>query len=351
MIDGERDGASSATLSTTRRPDPDARVVAIIGARHFLGMELIKRLEEDSRYDKVLALDLCKPDLPLEKTEFHPIDLTLPTVDGQLARLLSHHGVDTVVHAAFLAQPTHASDWAHELEDVGTMHILNACAAVVPTRFILCSTTMVYGASPQNPNFLGEDAELKGQAESRFINDKVCAERQVQRFMREHPATQVCVLRYAPLLGPTVTNLFTRFFSRPIAPVMMGYDPLLQLIHERDAAIALKMAVDRDCEGVFNIVGKGVLPYTTVLALMGKLPLPMPHFLARPLSRALWATQIFDAPPSFLDFLRYLCVADGAKASRELGFAPLLSIKRTVLDFLGVGTGDEGAPDVARAQG
>jgi len=36
----------------------------------------------------------------------------------------------------------------------------------------------------------------------------------------------------------------------------------------------------------------------------------------------LWATQLVGSPPSFLDFLLYLCVADGAKAKRELGWHP-----------------------------
>jgi len=36
----------------------------------------------------------------------------------------------------------------------------------------------------------------------------------------------------------------------------------------------------------------------------------------------LWATQLVGSPPSFLDFLLYLCVADGAKAKRELGWTP-----------------------------
>ena len=63
----------------------------------------------------------------------------------------------------------------------------------------------------------------------------------------------------------------------------------------------------------------------------------------------LWATQLVGSPPSFLDFLLYLCVADGSKAKRELGFSPRLSIKRTILDFLGVAP-EDGATDVARAQ-
>jgi UDP-glucose 4-epimerase len=324
--------------------------IAVTGACSFLGTELLKRLEADSRYDRVLALDVRKPNAPLDRVEFRRVDLTLPSVDAELAKLFADEGVGTVVHAAFLSYPTHATTWAHELEDIGTMHLLNACAVANLERFVLVSTTIVYGASAENPNFLEESAPLKGLARSRFVNDKVQADLQVQRFAEDNPNTDVCVLRFAPLLGPTVTNFFTRFFSRPFAPVMMGYDPLMQFVHESDAVDALEKALDTGATGTYNIVGEGVLPYTTILALMGKLPLPMPRFLAYPLSKALWATQIFDSPPTFLDYLRFLCVADGDKARRELGFTPRNDIKTTILDFLGVGDSDGGA-DIARAQG
>lgn len=326
------------------------RVVAVTGACTYLGGELLRRLEEDPRYTRVLALDIRPPALaPGGKVEFVRLDLTQPTVDGELATLLGRHQVDTFVHGAFLSHPTHASDWAHELEDVGTMHVLNACAGVEPRRLVMISTTLVYGAHPKNPNFLTEDAELRGHRDSRFVNDKVRAERQVQRFAREHPNVEVCILRFAPILGPTTSNMYTRFFSRPVAPVMMGHDPLMQFVHEQDAAFALTRAVESHATGAFNIVGKGVLPYTTVLALLGRVPVPMPQFVARQLSKVLWATQLVGSPPSFLDFLLYLCVADGAKARRELGFSPRLSIKRTILDFLGMAP-EDGATDVARAQ-
>lgn len=326
------------------------RVVAVTGACTYLGGELLRRLEEDPAYSRVLALDVRPPALaPGGKVEFVKVDLTQPTVDAELATLLERNKVDTFVHGAFLSHPTHASDWAHELEDVGTMHVLNACAGVEPRRFVMISTTLVYGAHPKNPNFLTEDAERRGHRDSRFVNDKLRAERQVQRFAKEHPDVEVCILRFAPILGPTISNMYTRFFSRPIAPVMMGHDPLMQFVHELDAALALVRAVESHATGAFNIVGKGVLPYTTVLALLGRVPLPMPQLVARQVSKLLWATQLVGSPPSFLDFLLYLCVADGTKARRELGFAPRLSIKRTILDFLGVAP-EDGATDVARAQ-
>jgi UDP-glucose 4-epimerase len=138
-------------MSSTSRPP---RVVAVTGACTFLGCALLRRLEEDPRTTRVLALDVRPPPVTGAKIEFVKLDLTQPTVDGDLATLLAAAQVDTFVHGAFLSHPTHASEWAHELEDVGTMHVLNACAGVEPRRFVLISTTLVYGAHPKNPNFL-----------------------------------------------------------------------------------------------------------------------------------------------------------------------------------------------------
>jgi UDP-glucose 4-epimerase len=319
----------------------EQRAVAITGARTYLGTELIRYLEEEPRYGRVLALDVAPPPAPVDKARFFEVDLTIPAVVDRLVELLTAARVDTFVHAAFLSGPTHAQSWAHALQKQGTAHALAACARARPRRFVLVSTTLVYGASPHNPNLMPESTPLVQHSPSPFIADKVDAEEQVARFAAEHPEVSVTVLRIAPVLGPTVVNFFTRFFSRPVAPVLMGYDPLIQLIHERDAAAALRNAVDDyGARGVFNLAAPGVLPYTSVLALMGKIRCPIPRFVARPLSRALWATQLSSTPPGLLDFLRFLCVADTERARRELGFRPRHDIRHTILDYLGLEEGE-----------
>lgn len=331
------------------------RAVAVTGACTYLGSELLRRLAEQRRFDRILALDIRDPatfasGLPRGRIQWVKLDLTQPTIDGELATLFQRERVDTLVHAAFLSHPTHATEWAHELEDVGTMHVLNACAAVPPRRIVMVSTTLVYGAHAKNPNFLTERAELRGHPDSRFVNDKVRAEQQLLRFAAEHPKTQVCSLRFAPVLGPSVDNLYTRFLRRSLAPVMLGHDPVMQFVHELDAAWALWQATLSDRRGPFNIVGKGVLPYTTVLAMLGRVPLPMPLPIARHVIKAMWATQLVGSPPSFLDFLLYPCVADGSRAMDELGYAPRFNIQRTILDFLG-DPPEDGAIDVSSAHG
>ncbi len=326
--------ARDAPRAVTRVSAP-RRTIAITGADAFLGRNLIGLLEDDDRVGRVLAIDVKQPPTAGRKTRFYKLDLTQPTVDARLAEILAAEGVDTLLHMAFLASPTHAGPWAHELESVGTMHVLNACRERPVRRFVLWSQTVLYGALPTNPNFLTEAHPLRGNPDSRYLRDKIEAEQVVERFAKQHPETMVTVLRLAPILGPTVHNYLTRYLGRRGVPTLLGFDPLMQFLHEIDALAAFKLAIARDVPGVFNIVGEGVLPLSTVIRLAGGAVIPLPHPLAYPLARALWAAQLSEAPVTFVDYLRWLCVADGQKARSELGFRPAFTTREAVLDYAG----------------
>ncbi|MBL8601381.1 MAG: NAD-dependent epimerase/dehydratase family protein [Myxococcales bacterium] len=327
-----RDSSDSAGLK--RAPAP-RRTLAITGADAFLGRNLIGLLEDDDRIGRIVALDVKQPSTAGPKTRFYKVDLTQPSVDARLAEILAAEGVDTFLHMAFLASPTHASAWAHELESVGTMHVLNACKERPVRKFILWSHTVLYGASPSNPNFLVESQPLRGNPESRFLRDKIDAEEVVARFAQQMPGTLVTVLRLAPILGPTVHNFITRYLGRKVVPTLAGFDPLWQLLHEVDALAAFKRAINVDVPGTFNIVGDGVLPLSTIIRLAGRTRVSVPHPMAYPMTRALWAAQLSEAPPTFLDYLRWLCVADGERARTALKFVPSFTTREAVLDYAG----------------
>ena len=309
------------------------RVVALTGADGFLGRNLIGLLEDDDRIGRIVALDVERPATAGRKTRFYKVDLTQPRVDARLAEILASEQVDTLLHMAFLSSPTHASAWAHELESVGTLHVLNACRERPVRKFVLWSHTMLYGASPRNPNFIPESHPLRAQSSSRFMRDKIEAEQVVASFAKTSPGTVVTVLRLASMLGPTVSNYLTRYLGRTMVPTVMGFDPLMQFLHEVDALAAFKMAVMRDMPGVFNIVGDGVLPLSTVIQLAGRVSLPIPHPVFYPIARALWTAQLSEAPPTFVEYLRWICVADGDKAMNELHFRPAFTTREAVLDY------------------
>lgn len=312
------------------------RQVAIAGARTFLGKNLLKLLEEDESLRRIVVIDAEPPLSAGNKTRSYLVDRTQPNASARIAEILAAEQVDTFVHLGFLESPSRSAAWAHEYESVGTLNVLNACREHPIKKLVLGSSTSLYGPHFDNPHFLREASPLRGVYGAPFFADKIDAERQVEAFAREASSgwgACVTVLRFAPLLGPTIETYVTRWLSSRFVPTLLGYDPLLQFVHEIDAVFALKLALDRDAPGVFNVVGDGVLPLSTIVKLVGRSALPMPYFLARRLLALLWFSGAGEVPSQFARFLRYLCVADGDKAKRELGFFPGYTTREAVLAF------------------
>jgi UDP-glucose 4-epimerase len=327
--------ASSGTTVRLARPLRRLRRVAVTGTSSLLGRNLVGLLEEDASTAKIVALDVVAPPTAGRKTRFYSVDLTRPAVDARLAEILGAEEVDTVVHLAFLGSPSRSVGFAHELESVGTMHLLNACREQRIPKFVMRSTTAVYGALPSHPNFLVEHHPTPGVERCGFVKDKLDAEREARRYAQQLPEACVVVLRFAPILGPTANNYVTRWLSRRAVPTVLGYDPLVQLLHEMDALAALRLALSMNTPGTFNVVGEGVLPLSTVIKLAGRMPLPLPWSALRRATGLLWLAGAVEVPPAMLPFLRWPCVADGSRAVRELGFRPAYTTRETVLDFGG----------------
>jgi len=310
------------------------RVVAVTGAAGFLGSHLVGLLEEDERIGRVVALDVKAPQSVGKKTRSYEVDLTLSAAETRIAEILTAERVDAIAHLAFLSSPTHATAWCHELESVGTMHVAVAARQAQVRKLVLWSQTWLYGAHPSNPNFLTEKLPLRAPTAEPYFADKMEAEEQARKLAQRSPGAVVTILRTAPILGPMVNNTFTRYLSRKLVPTMMGFDPLVQFLHEADAIAALHLALLRDAPGTFNIVGDGVLPLSTVIKLAGRVALPIPHPLAETIVGLGWIAQLVDAPPSFLKYLRFLCVADARKAREIMGFRPAYTSREAVLDFV-----------------
>ncbi len=310
-----------------------SRVAALTNTSTFLGKNLVALLDQSERWRKVIAIDDHPPAHAGARTEHRPIDLTQPAAGPELTELLKSEGVDTLVHLG-IESPTHATAWAHEVEVIGTMRVVEACQAASIRKVVAASTTLLYGARPDNPNFLTEDHPLRAGGRSPFLGDKMEVEHLVRKLSGGSKKTIVTVLRTASLLGPTVRNYLTRYLSRRVAPMMLGYDPLWQFVHEADAVAAFELAIERDVPGVFNVVAGGVLPLSTIIKLAGRAAAPVPYVIARRVADALWAAQLIEAPAPFLDYLRYLCVADGARARRDLKFEPANTTRDALLDYV-----------------
>jgi UDP-glucose 4-epimerase len=308
--------------------------IAITGTASFVGARLLRRLARERGADSVVVLDVAAPAADLHGVRHRLVDLTLPVADRRLVDVLQEEEVDTVVHAAFFTDPRRDAEYAHELESIGTMHLMAACAAAGVRHVVQRSFTAVYGARGQNPNFLTEEHPPRPDERFWWIRDKLEAEEHALAFARRYPRMTVTVLRLAPLVGPGVYTFYTRLFARRVVTVVLGYDPLLQLLHPEDALAAFTAALRARRGGIFNVVPRDAISLLTVLHLAAKLTLPVPHPLAYALADLLWSVGLGEAPGGFIDYVRFLCVGDGAKAARELGWQAHHGSREALMEYL-----------------
>jgi UDP-glucose 4-epimerase len=298
----------------------EERCVLLTGTSGFVGSQLLKRLITDSQCERLIAIDTQRPPFKHHKVTFHKLDLTYPRADEMLIEIFNDEKPDTVVHTGFYQRPIEDTTYAHEVNSIGTMHILSACSEAPVRKIIASSRTMVYGAQYDNPHYMSEEHMPRPQMDYEFQRDKVEVERQLLRFWKDNPETLVTVLRHCSIMGPTVENCWTHYLSMPVCPTILGYNPLIQFITEDDVIDAFNFAVDDDFPGVFNIVGQRAIPLSMILKLANKVRVPLFSSVAENLFRGMWITKLGPFPAEHINFLRYHCLADGSKAKQVMGF-------------------------------
>jgi UDP-glucose 4-epimerase len=308
--------------------------IAITGTASYLGARVLRRLVDARGPDAVVAFDIAPPPATLQGVRHRMVDLTLPAADQRLLNAFVEEEVDTVFHSAFFTDPRRDTAYSHELESIGTLNVVAAAVAAKVKHFVQRSFTAVYGAKGQNPNFLTEEHTPRPDERLAWVRDKMEAEQNALSYARRYPETKFTILRIAPLLGPGVYNFYTRLFSKRVVSVLMGYDPLVQLLYPDDALDAIDAALEKSPGGIFNVVPKDTTTLLTTLHLAEKVTVAIPHPLAYALADLMWSSGVGEAPGLFLDYVRFLFVADGEKARRVLGFQAHHSSREALMAYL-----------------
>ena len=295
--------------------------VGVTGISSDLGRGLLPRLEADPLVESIVAFDVARPKELTTKCSFVRVDLTRPGMEAELTRAFKEQRLDALFHLAFVNSRVHGAAFAHELEVIGSMHVLAAAQETGLARLVIPSLTALYGARANGPAVCIESHPLEGEG-VRFVTDRVEVEHQIEKFAQRNPDVHVVVLRFAPIVGRTADNPFTRLLRTGFVPTILGFDPLWQVVHEDDAVAALHLALTTKAEGSFNVVGEATAPFSTIVRLAGAQAVPLPGPLLRATVLALEAVGIASVPVPLLAFLRYSWVADGKRARTQLGFEP-----------------------------
>jgi UDP-glucose 4-epimerase len=303
------------------------RSVLVTGISGNLGRALAKQLHTETH---VVGVDRRPFEGRPKDIDHHQVDLRKARVDEAFRRT----PVEAVIHMGIMHDPRMPFSEAHSFNLVGTHKILDLCVRHGVRKVVVLSSANVYGPRPDNSNFLVEETPLMAADRYSDVRDLIELDMYAQSFMWKHPEVETVILRHVNIVGPTVRNAPSTYLRMEVPITAMGFDPMLQLIHEEDACRAMVLALRPGLRGVFNVTGPGEVPLSVVLRELGRRPIPIPHPILRPLVRRAFEARFTSFPPEEVDHIQYLCVVDGSRFAREAGWVPRYTLRETIRSVL-----------------
>jgi len=296
--------------TTQGQPMP---VVAVTGAARGIGRALTVRLAASPGVRKVIAIDSDRGDIA--GVTWRVADVRDPALAGRLA------GADIVVHADYDLAPDSDSRLRRAFNVRGAQTVLTAAAAGRVGRVVLVTSTMVYGARPDNQVPLPEDAPLAAEADSSVAGDLLEIEHLARRSPRANPGVEVTVVRPAALVGEDIDTLVTRHFEAPRLLTVKGCAPRWQFCHVDDLVSALEFTVTGGIAGDFAVGSDGWLEQDEVERISGLKSIELPARLTFGTAQRLHRVGVTPAPAMDLRYVVYPWVVDCA-ALRAAGWRP-----------------------------
>ncbi len=262
--------------------------------------------------------------------EGHPRHLRLHEIDLRKRKFEDVFRTErprAVVHLAFLRHFGADPELRHEVNVLGTKHLLEYCAAYGVERLVVLSSAYVYGALPENPTYMTEDAALNISRTYPEVRDLAEVDTLCSAFLWRYPHIRTSILRPVNTLGYYVHSAVGRYLNLDYVPTILGFDPMWQFIHEEDVAEAVALAVETGAHGIFNVTGPGAVPIKVAIRESGGRPVPIPESVARIVLGNLFRLGLYPFPPGAIDFAKYSCTVDGSRFRTATGFTPQFTLR------------------------
>jgi UDP-glucose 4-epimerase len=302
------------------RPAAAKKTILVTGAAGSLAKRVIARLH--GRYN-VIAVDFR------QKVE---TDANIPSYKVDLHKrgfedIFRNHKIDAVIHIGRFFAHEQDRQRRYNANVLGTKKLLELCRKYFVKQVMIHSTYYVYGASPYNPALLDEDAPLKASEVTQDLVDSVELESLAQIYLWKYPELNITILRPCNVLGPGVRNSMSLLLSRGIAPVLLGFSPMMQFLHVDDMADAVVVAFEQNKPGIYNVAPEDWVAFQEAVTQSGcsKLPIPsIPPVLPKMWSNLLNWNAFF--PPYLINYFKYPVIIDGRLFRDTFGWKPRRSL-------------------------
>ncbi len=300
--------------------------VLLTGIAGRLGRRAAQRL---GRHHKVVGVDPrpC-PALPAD-VEHHRVDIRRRPAED----IFRQGEIDAVIHLGVVHNFRISAEKLYARNVIGTETLLRYVSKYKVKKLVLLSSGDVYGPMPTNSHFIDEDAPLMADQSFPEIRTLVAVDRTVQSFFWRHHDMETVILRPAHIVGPNVRNAPSNYLRLRVVPTIMGFDPMVQLIHEDDLLRMIEASLNPGVRGVLNLAGTEPVPLSKILKILGKPKLPLPYTLFSFFLERAWRYRLTSFPAPELDHIRFNAVLDTQRARELLDVPPERSLHEILEPF------------------
>jgi UDP-glucose 4-epimerase len=284
--------------------------VVIPGASGAIARKLALRLLREGH--DVIGIDR-RPwvDAPIE---FHEVDVRKRAAE----EVFRKSRPQAVVHMATVTSLVMPGEERYHLNLGGTRAVFEYSRAYGVQHCIFVGRHTFYGAGPDSPLFHTEDEPPQELNRFPELADLVASDLYAANALWRSPDLTTTVLRICYTLGPSGGGTLAHFLSGKRVPLILGFDPLFQFMHEDDVVTALALTIDKRPRGVFNVAGPQPLPLSLVVREAGRLSVGLPEFVIAGLLGRFGFPKL---PAGALTHLKYPIVVDARAFLEQTGLS------------------------------
>ena len=228
---------------------------------------------------------------------------------GDPALVTALRGVDTAVYVAA------RTDLSGELAEGRLLRrerslrraqtVITAAAAARVGHLIIVTSAKVYGARPDNPVPLDDDAPLRAVADAGMVGDLMDVEQLVAVAREVHPGLRLTTVRPASLVGEGIDTVITRHFEAPRLLTVKGTEPAWQFCHVDDLGSAVAVVAAHALGPAVTVGSEGWLTQGEVESLTGMRRVEFSLTVAQGTADRLHRVGVLPTPASDLLFVVY----------------------------------------------
>src|SRR5438132_7589208 len=212
------------------------------------------------------------PGAPKE-IELHAVDIRKRAAEDVFRKARPQ----AVIHMATVSALAVAAEERYRINLGGTRAVFEHAATYGVEHMVFVGRHTYYGAGADAALYHTENEPPQELGAYPELADLVAADLYAANALWRLPKLNTAVLRVCYTLGPSGHGTLAGFLRARFVPMVLGFDPLFQFLHEDDAANAIALALSKQLRGIYNVAGPQPLPLSVIANEAKRRVLPLPE--------------------------------------------------------------------------